>query len=46
MLADQMEVHNNREIAAIFRKMAKIDWLDTPVGEERIVEVQAHGENA
>lgn len=25
MLADQMEVHNNREIAAIFRRMAKIE---------------------
>jgi len=25
LLADQMEVHNNREIAAIFRKMAKIE---------------------
>jgi len=27
MLADQMEVHNNREIAAIFRKMANIEAL-------------------
>ena len=25
LLADQMEVHNNREIAAIFRKMASIE---------------------
>jgi rubrerythrin len=25
LLADQMEVHNNREIAEIFRKMAKIE---------------------
>ena len=25
LLADQMEVHNNKEIAAIFRKMALIE---------------------
>jgi len=28
------------------RKMNRIDWLDTPVGLERITQVQAHGENA
>jgi hypothetical protein len=26
--------------------MNKIDWLDTPVGEERVALVQAQGENA
>jgi len=28
------------------RKMSKIDWLDTPVAEERVEVVQAQGENA
>jgi len=26
------------------RKMVKIDWLDTPVADELIRPVQAHGE--
>ena len=39
-------IGTNRDEFVVVRKMNKIDWLDTPVGAERIVEVQAHGENA
>jgi len=28
------------------RKMEKVDWLDTPVGNERAEEVQEKGEGA
>ena len=36
----------NRDEFVVVRKMNKIDWLDTPVGEERVALVQAQGENA
>ena len=39
-------IGTNRDEFVIVRKMNKVDWLDTPVGHERIVTVQAHGENA
>ncbi|MCK6423703.1 MAG: nitrate reductase subunit alpha [Burkholderiaceae bacterium] len=39
-------IGTNRDEFVIVRKMKKVDWLDTPVGAERIVAVQAHGENA
>ena len=39
-------IGTNRDEFVVVRKMNKIDWLDTPVGAERITAVQAHGENA
>ena len=39
-------VGTNRDEFVVVRKMNKIDWLDTPVGAERIALVQAQGENA
>ena len=39
-------IGTNRDEFVVVRKMKKIDWLDTPVAAERIVPVQAHGENA
>ncbi len=39
-------IGTNRDEFVIVRKMNKIDWLDTPVGEERVALVQAQGENA
>ncbi|NUP86069.1 MAG: nitrate reductase subunit alpha [Burkholderiaceae bacterium] len=39
-------IGTNRDEFVIVRKMKKIDWLDTPVGQERVAAVQAHGENA
>jgi nitrate reductase / nitrite oxidoreductase, alpha subunit len=39
-------IGTNRDEFVVVRKMNKIDWLDTPVGEERIALVQAQGENA
>ncbi|MCC6853209.1 MAG: nitrate reductase subunit alpha, partial [Rubrivivax sp.] len=39
-------IGTNRDEFVIVRRMNKVDWLDTPVGQERIVAVQAHGENA
>jgi nitrate reductase / nitrite oxidoreductase, alpha subunit len=38
-------IGTNRDEFVIVRKMSKIDWLDTPVGAERIALVQAQGEN-
>nr|HMO48917.1 nitrate reductase subunit alpha [Rubrivivax sp.] len=38
-------IGTNRDEFVVVRKMNKIDWLDTPVGEERIAVVQAQGEN-
>lgn len=38
-------IGTNRDEFVVVRKMRKIDWLDTPVGAERIAAVQAHGEN-
>jgi nitrate reductase alpha subunit len=38
-------IGTNRDEFVVVRKMKKIDWLDTPVGAERIEAVQAHGEN-
>ena len=39
-------IGTNRDEFVVVRKMNRIDWLDTPVGSERIAQVQAHGENA
>ena len=39
-------IGTNRDEFVVVRKMDKIDWLDTPVGEERVALVQAQGENA
>jgi len=38
-------IGTNRDEFVVVRKMDKIDWLDTPVGEERVPLVQAQGEN-
>ncbi|MFA7605959.1 MAG: nitrate reductase subunit alpha [Rhodocyclaceae bacterium] len=37
-------IGTNRDEFVVVRKMNKIDWLDTPVGDERIKPTQAHGE--
>ena len=39
-------IGTNRDEFVVVRKMNKIDWLDTPVGAERVALVQAQGENA
>jgi len=39
-------IGTNRDEFVVVRKMNKVDWLDTPVGSERIALVQAQGENA
>ncbi|MFN0164233.1 MAG: nitrate reductase subunit alpha [Burkholderiales bacterium] len=39
-------IGTNRDEFVVVRKMDHIDWLDTPVGAERIALVQAQGENA
>ena len=39
-------IGTNRDEFVVVRKMAKIDWLDTPVGDERAPVVQAQGEAA
>ncbi|MBL8371740.1 MAG: nitrate reductase subunit alpha [Burkholderiaceae bacterium] len=39
-------IGTNRDEFVVVRKMSRIDWLDTPVGEERVALVQAQGENA
>lgn len=39
-------IGTNRDEFVVVRKMDKIDWLDTPVGAERVTRVQAQGENA
>ncbi len=38
-------IGTNRDEFVVVRKMKKIDWLDTPVADELIRPVQAHGEN-
>jgi len=37
-------IGTNRDEFVVVRKMVKIDWLDTPVADELIRPVQAHGE--
>jgi nitrate reductase alpha subunit len=37
-------IGTNRDEFVVVRKMDKIDWLDTPVADELIRPVQAHGE--
>ena len=39
-------IGTNRDEFVVVRKMVKIDWLDTPVGEELVRPTQAQGENA
>ncbi|MBS0611573.1 MAG: nitrate reductase subunit alpha [Proteobacteria bacterium] len=39
-------VGTNRDEFVVVRKMSRIDWLDTPVGEQWIERVQAYGENS
>jgi len=39
-------IGTNRDEFVVVRKMDKIDWLDTPVADELIRPVQAHGEVA
>ncbi|MDP2398388.1 MAG: nitrate reductase subunit alpha [Burkholderiales bacterium] len=39
-------IGTNRDEFVVVRKMVKIDWLDTPVADELIRPVQAHGEVA
>ena len=39
-------IGTNRDEFVVVRKMHKIDWLDTPVGDERAVAVQSIGEVA
>ena len=37
-------IGTNRDEFVVVRKMVKIDWLDTPVGDELVRPVQAQGE--
>lgn len=46
LLADQMDVHNNREIAAIFRKMAAIEAHHRDVIEKRAGKALVDGKPA
>ncbi len=39
-------IGTNRDEFVVVRKMKRIDWLDTPVGAERVAAVQSQGENA
>ena len=39
-------IGTNRDEFVVVRKMVKIDWLDTPVGEELVAVTQSQGENA
>ncbi len=39
-------IGTNRDEFVVVRKMNKVDWLDTPVANERAHSVQAHGEVA
>jgi nitrate reductase alpha subunit len=39
-------IGTNRDEFVVVRKMKRIDWLDTPVGAERVAAVQSDGENA
>jgi nitrate reductase alpha subunit len=38
-------IGTNRDEFVVVRKMDKVDWLDTPVGQELIRPTQAHGES-
>ncbi|MBX3662490.1 MAG: nitrate reductase subunit alpha [Burkholderiales bacterium] len=38
-------IGTNRDEFVVVRKMNRIDWLDTPVGAERVAAVQAQGES-
>ena len=38
-------IGTNRDEFVVVRKMNKVDWLDTPLAEERVAVVQAQGEN-
>ncbi len=39
-------IGTNRDEFVVVRKMSKVDWLDTPRGDDRIEAVQAQGEGA
>ena len=39
-------IGTNRDEFVVVRKMEKVDWLDTPLGDERAELVQAQGESA
>ena len=39
-------IGTNRDEFVVVRKMDKVDWLDTPLGDERAALVQAQGEGA
>ncbi|MBQ0937926.1 nitrate reductase subunit alpha, partial [Ideonella paludis] len=39
-------IGTNRDEFVVVRKMDRVDWLDTPVGEDKVALVQAQGENA
>lgn len=39
-------IGTNRDEFVVVRKMDRVDWLDTPVGEDKVPLVQAQGENA
>ena len=39
-------IGTNRDEFVLVRKMTKVDWLDTPVADELVAPVQAHGEVA
>ena len=39
-------IGTNRDEFVVVRKMNKIDWLDTPLGDEKTAVVQAQGESA
>jgi len=39
-------IGTNRDEFVVVRKMSRVDWLDTPLADERAALVQAHGENA
>ena len=38
-------IGTNRDEFILLRKMNKVDWLDTPVGEQLVRATQAHGES-
>jgi nitrate reductase alpha subunit len=38
-------IGTNRDEFVVVRKMDKVDWLDTPVGQELVRPTQAHGES-
>ena len=39
-------IGTNRDEFVVVRKMAKVDWLDTPVGQELIRPTQAQGDES